>query len=338
VTLAAVLLMTSGGQALAQPAPQPRPTPAPSTAAAPGYRQSAPAVQRLSGDTRIETAIAISGDLFPGQAQAVVLARSDAFPDALAGGPLASVKGAPLLLTIRDQVTPLVEQELRRVLPEGRTVYLLGGVAALSEGVEAQVRSLGYVTARLSGPTRYDTSLAIARETTTEPGFIVVATGNDFPDALIGGSLAAPFLGGVLVLTDGEQMPGPVGAYLDANNSADTTTVGPAAAVAFPEAYRIPGRTPEERSVEAAKAFYRNFAPAGVVLASVERFPDGLAGAPHAFAVGPLPLLLTPAAALPAGHAEYVRSLDAAGASFIYGGTAAVGQGVADALGRALEE
>ena len=52
--------------------------------------------RRIFGQDAIDTSIAVSQAEFPeaGSAQAVVLARSDFFTDALAGGPLAASKGA----------------------------------------------------------------------------------------------------------------------------------------------------------------------------------------------------------------------------------------------------
>jgi hypothetical protein len=304
----------------------------------PATAQSGASVVRLAGDTRIETAIAISVDSFgAGEADAVVLARSDVFADALAGGPLAAATGAPLLLTTSTQLVPAVRDELQRVLPAGRTVYVLGGPAALSASVEATIAELGWTPRRLQGPSRYDTSLAIAREAAPTPGFITVATGNDFPDALIAGSLATAFADGVMVLSDGSSLTAPVRDYLAEHAAADQTTVGPAAAAAHPGVYNVGGATPVERSVAAAEVFYAGLAPTGVALASVERFPDGLAGAAHAFRSGTLPLLLTPADALPAATAEHIRSLDAAGPSYIYGGPVAVGDDVERALQAALD-
>ncbi len=306
--------------------------------AVPTVAQTSPSVTRLSGDTRIETAIAISTDSFEaGAAATVVLARSDAFPDALAGGPLAAVKRGPLLLTVRSELTPLVREEIERVLAPGGTVFLLGGTAALSDAVAEGVRDAGFTPVRLSGPTRYETALAIAEEAAPDPGFIVIATGNDFPDALIGGSLASAFRAGVLVLTDGENVPGPLATYLDDNADVDKTTIGPAAGAAVDNVFNVSGDTPAQRSISAAQTFYTNLAPGGVALASVERFPDGLSGAAHAFRSGPLPLLLTPGEELPAVHVDYIESLTAEGPSFVYGGTAAISDDVAAQLQSALE-
>ena len=74
----------------------------------------------LGGPDRIDTAILISKNSFPaaGSANAVVLARADLFPDALAGAPLAVAKGGPLELTSLSGPTfidPRTVAEIQRV-------------------------------------------------------------------------------------------------------------------------------------------------------------------------------------------------------------------------------
>ncbi len=296
-----------------------------------------PEIRRLAGPTRIETAIAISADTYgAGRAGAVVLARSDAFPDALAGGPLAASVDGPLLLTPSTTLAPVTLEEIRRVLPAGGTVLVLGGESAISAAVESAVADAGYATRRLAGSNRIETALAIARAAAPRPGFITVATGNDFPDALIGGALATTFADGVLLLTDADRLPATVDAYLDEHATADVVTVGPAAAAAVPEAFTVSGDTPSLRSVAAAETFYGGIDPSGVSVASVEDYPDGLAGAPHAFDAGSLPLLLTPSEQLPQRHVDYLSSLDARGRSYVYGGARAVEDAVVEQMRAAL--
>src|SRR5690606_14428488 len=120
---------------------------------------------RVAGLNRIQTAIAASqaicGD---GQAPAVVLTRSDNFPDAQAGTPLAIALGAPLLLSGPTTLDAETEAEITRVLPPGGDVYLLGGTAALSDAVEARLADLGYSTIRYGGINRFETAAIIADE------------------------------------------------------------------------------------------------------------------------------------------------------------------------------
>src|SRR5258707_300599 len=70
-------------------------------------------------------------------ANAVVLAKGDAFRDALAGIPLATAKQGPLLVTPGTSLDPGVLGEIQRVLAPGKTVYVLGGVKALTPTVDA---------------------------------------------------------------------------------------------------------------------------------------------------------------------------------------------------------
>src|SRR5439155_16258885 len=187
--------------------------------------------ERLAGNDRIDTAIAISQDSFPNSANsagvqaaatgasAVVLARSDLFPDALAGTPLACAQNAPLLITPAAALDPRVAAELQRVLASGRTVYLLGGTNALSAAVEASVRALGYGTVRYAGPDRYGTAVRIALAGLGSPATALVATGINFPDALAGGAAGCKTHGAVL-LTAGSAMPGVTADYLAAHHPA----------------------------------------------------------------------------------------------------------------------
>ena len=63
---------------------------------------------RLGGSDRYATAAAVSRSAFPtGGAGAVVLARGDAYPDALVGVPLAAARHAPLLLTHGSHAAPV---------------------------------------------------------------------------------------------------------------------------------------------------------------------------------------------------------------------------------------
>ena len=76
-----------------------------------------------------------------GSAQAVVLARADLFPDALAGAPLAVAKGGPLELTSLSGpsfIDPRTVTEIQRVLTPGKTIFVLGGPAAIVDNVSSR--------------------------------------------------------------------------------------------------------------------------------------------------------------------------------------------------------
>jgi hypothetical protein len=169
-----------------------------------------PTVDRVGGQDRVDTAVdasrlqfadATSTDPNARKAAVGVLSRMDTFADALAGSALAGEKRGPLLLTQSGSLDPRDLAELHRTLPRGATVYLLGGANALSTTVENQVKAAGFVPKRLQGANRYATSVAIAHEITPHPRQILVATGDDYPDALGAGAVAATQTDSVVILT-----------------------------------------------------------------------------------------------------------------------------------------
>lgn len=120
-------------------------------------------VQRIPGGSPAAIGVSVSQELFAdGAAQAVILARSDAFPDSLAASGFAAAAGGPILFTNKSSLDAVTRDELQRVLTAGRIVYLLGGVNALSEQVENQVEALGYNASRFAGADRMQTAALLA--------------------------------------------------------------------------------------------------------------------------------------------------------------------------------
>jgi Tol biopolymer transport system component len=195
-------------------------------------------VVRIWGSTAIGTAIAASQYSYDNyatatgnrQAQAVVLARSDQYYDALAGSMLSVGKDAPLLLTPPTALDQNVAAEISRVLKPGGTVYVLGGTAALSPTIDQQLTTAGYVPHRLAGSNAYGTAIAIANAITTSPTQVMVATESGYQDALSSVSYAN-LPGTVLVLSNGSTMPAATASYLGqlAQNVTIEGVGGPAA-------------------------------------------------------------------------------------------------------------
>ncbi len=297
---------------------------------------SAPSVTRLAGPDRFATAIAVSVEHFPDadSAGAVVLARSDdpnGFADALAGGPLAVARNAPLLISSTDTLSAAVATEIDRVLPDGGTVYLLGGPAALSPAVQDDLEQAGYETVRLSGDDRYGTAVAIADEL-GNPDLVVIATGESFADALTG-SAAAGANDGAVLLTSGDTPNPATTAYLAEHSPQRVFAVGGPAAAAFPTATPVVGSDRYDTAIKVAEALFDQPTVAGV--ARGDAFPDALSGGAHIGALGG-PMLLSQTDTLTPGVEAYVCSLDAAGQLYLYGGTAALSGGVLSSLQQTL--
>jgi putative cell wall-binding protein len=87
-------------------------------------------VERWSGADRYATSAAISAHAFPDGADVAFLAIGTNYPDALAGGPAASVGPGPILLAKADCLPGPVYDELQRLAPT--RIVLLGGPSVLA--------------------------------------------------------------------------------------------------------------------------------------------------------------------------------------------------------------
>jgi hypothetical protein len=284
---------------------------------------------RVAGETAIETAIAVSQSTFPaaGSASAVVLARSDFFSDALAGGPLAAAVGGPLLITEgADEsaaLDPEVQAEIGRVLAPGGLVYILGGDLALSPQIDTTLQGLGFQTLRLAGSDEYATAIAIAQQL-GNPSIIFEATGLTFPDALSAVPAAVQTHAAIL-LTDGSTQDPETAAYLSAHPRDVRYAIGGmfAAAGADPSATPIYGQTLYDTSAAVATQFFPG--PNSLGAATGEGFPDALAAGPGLGLDHAPMLLVPPSGALPLSLAAYLTQI--AGnvtQGTLFGGTLAV--------------
>lgn len=298
------------------------------TTTAPSEQAPREAGERLHGSDRIATAVAVSQRAFPdGSAGAVVLARSDLFPDALAAAPVAARNSGPLLLTRSSDLDSRVRDEIRRVLPSGGTVHLAGGLAALTAAVEDELRASGFTVIRHSGRNRFETATLLA-ERVADPTSALLVTGTNFPDALSAGAAAAGTRG-VVLLTNGTTVPRETRAYLEARPGLRRVAIGGAAAAAEPTADRvIVGRDRFETARRVAEEFYPS--PVYIGLTSGLEFPDALAAGPLSGKT-PGPLLLTSPTELPASVKDYLTSNRSSIRSLVvYGGERAVSPAVED--------
>ncbi len=302
------------------------------------FTASGLSVSRLSGADRVGTAVAISRDLYPASdaASIAVLARADDFADALASVPLATQGDGPLLLTAGDQLAPAVADELTRVLPEGATVTLLGGTAALSPAVETAVTNLGFATQRLSGPDRYATAAAVA-DAFGPADTVVVASGTSFPDAL---AISAPAAGrGMpILLTTKDGLPPATRDAVSRLQPTSAVVVGGTGVVSQQVADQLTGlgatvtRIAGRNRFETARRVAEHYVAPGnpTAIASGTSFADALAGARHAADLG-ASLLLAAGNDLPAETVTAIGNLQPTRVT-VFGGQAAVGADVPQAV------
>jgi hypothetical protein len=287
---------------------------------------------QIYGTDAIGTAIAVSQAEFPtaGTAKAVVLARSDFFSDALAGGPLAAYVGGPLLITpgasVSTTLDPRVLTEIQRVLPAGGTVYILGGPLAISPDIDTTLEGLGYTVVREAGSDEYATAVDIA-QALGNPTTIFEATGLNFPDALSAVPAAIEHHGAIL-LTDGTTQAPETAAYLAANPGDTRYAIGgPLAALgADPTATGVYGQDEYGTSAAVATTFFPGAKIFGA--ATGLNYPDALAGGVFMATgarSGPV-LLVDPSATppVPATIAAYLATLAGGTPGYVFGGPLAV--------------
>ena len=180
-------------------------------------------VDRIEGEDRYETALLLA-DEYVGQLahagiewdRGVILARGDAFPDALAAGPAGAGGHRPILLT-RPEGLP----ESVAVAYEGgefEHTIIVGGTSAVSTAVQQEVDGLSTAPAvRWDGDDRYATAARVAEESWArrwlDLDMLGIATGENFPDAL-GGGAACGYYGSPLLLTRNASVPAGLSDFL----------------------------------------------------------------------------------------------------------------------------
>ncbi len=202
-------------------------------------------VERLAGDGRITTAVAVAEAIAGDEpVEQVFLASARDFPDALSASPAAGRLGAPLLLTEPDQLPDPVADVLRRMDPS--TVVIAGGTSAVTESVARRIEDVtGATVERVAGDGRHDTAAAMAdRYGPDQPEQVLLATGDGFADALAAGAAASTDAAQLLLVATGS-LPPVSGAAIAALRPAELVVIGGEAAVSAVVAEQL-AATPTE--------------------------------------------------------------------------------------------
>ncbi|ANF32872.1 hypothetical protein A0130_15465 [Leifsonia xyli] len=276
---------------------------------------SVPAVYRIAGGDRFETAAAISQAAYPSPGtgvDAVYIANGLNFPDALAAAPAATQAGGPLLLVQTTAVPQVIMTELQRLKP--KHIYVAGGVNVITDAVLGQLATVQPAITRLGGYDRFNTSVVIAQQAFgTSSSSAYIASGLGFADALSAGGAAGAkhepviLVNGALGAVDAGTLQG-----LRDLHITNVTIVGGTTIVSsgFQSSLasngitvtRLQGSDRFETSIAVnAQAFPG--ATTTSYYASGTSFPDALAGAAWAGKAGG-PLLVSPSGCVYPGAAE----------------------------------
>jgi hypothetical protein len=131
----------------------------------------------------------------------VIITTGQNFPDALAAGPLAYDKDAPIIL--HDGSTPSAAVVKFLTDNDIEDAYIIGGTSAVPQAItDALDDVLGVDVTRLAGANRFETAVAVATEIGDNTG-VILANGRNFPDALAAAPLAAANSAPILLVEAG---------------------------------------------------------------------------------------------------------------------------------------
>ena len=155
----------------------------------------------MEGKDRYETSTKISKTGWASGAKNVVIVNGNEknMVDGLSATPFASIKDAPVLLSNGKTLPASTISELKRLNPTN--VYVIGGTASMPESVVSSIKSNTKATVtRIGGSTRYETSLAIAKQIDkiADVSKVYISSGTGEVDALsiasVAGREKAPIL------------------------------------------------------------------------------------------------------------------------------------------------
>lgn len=186
-------------------------------------------VVKMTGSDRYDTATKISQMGWKTGADTVVIVNGNEkhMVDGLSATPLASVNDAPVLLSNNGKLPSDTVQELKRLKP--KKVYIIGGTTSVPATVVNSIKNTvsNVNVTRIGGSTRYETSLAIAKEIdkTNDVSKIFVSGGNGEVDALsiasVAGKAKAP-----IILTDVNKVDSNVYNFIKSENVGDAYFIG----------------------------------------------------------------------------------------------------------------
>lgn len=160
-------------------------------------------VERISGDNRLETALAIykKGS---GWSDTAIIATGNGYADALSVAPFAYASNSPIFLV--DATGKLDDADVAAIKDGGfDNIIIVGGTSVVSDDIVGQLGTTSFSYKRLAGANRYQTSAKIASFAVSQGvltyGNMGIATGSNYADALAGSALCGA-KGGVLLLVD----------------------------------------------------------------------------------------------------------------------------------------
>lgn len=160
-------------------------------------------VDRLSGADRYKTSAQIAAKLIDGKTTTLEIASGENYADALSLNNAAEKDKAPILLVRVNAIDKSVEDVIKS--SKASLINIAGGEKSVSESTKANIKKISNATVnRIGGADRYETSILLAKYSGLKE-IVVVASGENFADALV----AAPFSAkqkGAILLTNKDKL------------------------------------------------------------------------------------------------------------------------------------
>lgn len=242
---------------------------------------------RIAGYTQYDTSAQIAKQGWPNGSKWAIIVNGENFADALVAAPLAKKVNAPILLTGKDSLPSTIKQTVKDL---GITDYfIVGGYSAVSKNIQIEMNSLGaMIKFRLSGNDMYETSSMVAQQF-LGVSEIILATGNDYSDALSIASYAASKQIPIL-LVDKDSVDSHIFSYFvnRLKNLKTTYVIGGTGVISenvanqFPNPIRISGNDKYDTNLAVLKMFNDDFNFENVFVATGNGFADALSGSVYA--------------------------------------------------------
>lgn len=160
-------------------------------------------VERLSGIDRYKTSAKIAAKLINNKTTTLEIASGENYADALSLNNAAEKDKAPILLVRVNAIDKSVEDVIKS--SKASLINIAGGEKSVSESTKANIKKISNATVnRMGGADRYETSILLAKYSEAKE-VVVVASGENFADALV----AAPFSAkqkGAILLTNKDKL------------------------------------------------------------------------------------------------------------------------------------
>lgn len=160
-------------------------------------------VERLSGADRYKTSAQIASKLITDKTTTLEIASGENYADALSLNNAAEKDKAPILLVRVNAIDKSVEGVIKS--SKASLINIAGREKSVSENTKANIKKISKATInRIGGANRYETSILLAKYSGAKE-VVVVASGEDFADALV----AAPFSAkqkGAILLTNKDKL------------------------------------------------------------------------------------------------------------------------------------